>query len=169
MALLTRRPPDLFRFHAAQDQLRAGHTDALHELQAGAKRSHWVWYVLPQLEGLGLSDMAQRYGLRGRGEAEAYLRDDVLRGRLLAIITAIATHVVPPASTPLAALMGSEIDARKAVSSLTLFEHVARRMPAPDQVSEVKAIGDSATRILDAVASQGYARCCVTLASMESA
>ena len=165
---MTSPPPDLSRFHDAQDQPHAGHADALREMQEGAKRSHWIWYVLPQVSGLGLSDMAKAYGLRGAAEAEAYLRDPVLRSRLLAITSAIATHVVSPASTTLASLMGSEVDARKAVSSLTLFEHVARRMPAPDQVSEVKAIGETAMGILDAVASQGYARCPVTLASLEA-
>jgi uncharacterized protein (DUF1810 family) len=162
------KSPDLLRFHAAQDQPRAGHADALREMRAGAKRSHWIWYVLPQLSGLGVSDMAQTYGLRGVAEAEAYLRDPVLRSRLLAITSAVAAHVLPPASTPLASLMGSEIDALKLVSSLTLFEHVARTMPVIDHVDDVMAIGDAATRILDAAASQGYARCPVTLASLES-
>lgn len=166
---MTSAPPALSRFHAAQDQPRAGHADALREMQAGAKRSHWIWYVLPQLSGLGSSDMAHTYGLRGGAEAEAYLRDPVLRGRLLDVVSAIATHVVPPASTPLASLMGSEIDARKVVSSLTLFEHVARAMPVTDQADNVRTISDTATRILDAVASHGYARCAVTLASLESA
>ncbi len=70
---------------------------------------------------------------------------------------------MPPASRTLASLMGSEIDALKLVSSLTLFEHVARAMPATGHLGEVKAIGDTATRILDAAASQGYARCPFTL------
>ena len=165
---MTPPPPDLSRFHAAQDQPRAGHADALREMQAGAKRSHWIWYVLPQLSGLGLSDMAQTYGLRGGAEAEAYLRDPVLRGRLLGITSAIARHVVPPACTTLASLMGSEIDARKAVSSLTLFEHVSQAMPATEHLGDVQALGDVATRILDAVASQGCERCPLTLASLES-
>lgn len=165
---MTSPSPDLSRFHAAQDQPHAGHADALRELQSGAKRSHWIWYVLPQVSSLGQSSMAQTFGLRGGAEAEAYLSDPILRSRLLAITSAIAAHVVPPASTTLAALMGSEIDALKTVSSLTLFEHVARAMPTSDQVNEVKAIGETATRILDAVASQGYARCPVTIASLEA-
>jgi uncharacterized protein (DUF1810 family) len=152
----------LDRFHRAQDQPHAGYADALREMQAGAKRSHWIWYILPQLSGLGMSDMARRYGLRGASEAEAYLRDPVLRGRLLAVAAAVATHVVPPASTPLSHLMGSEVDARKLVSSLTLFEHVARRLAEDHGGHDFDALADVATRVLDALAGQGYDRCAFT-------
>lgn len=165
---MTSSPPGLSRFHAAQDQPASGYTDALREMRAGAKRSHWIWYVLPQLSGLGLSPMAQSYGIRDGAEADAYLRDPILRGRLLAIVTAIAAHVLPPASTTVASLMGSEIDARKVVSSLTLFEHVSRSMPATERLGEIEAIGDIATRVLDVAESHGYERCAFTLASLES-
>jgi uncharacterized protein (DUF1810 family) len=55
---------------------------ALAELKAGRKRSHWIWFVLPQLQGLGRSAMAKRYGIHGLAEAQAYLEEPFLRQRL---------------------------------------------------------------------------------------
>src|SRR4051794_23700256 len=73
-------PHDLQRFVDAQapvyPQVRA-------ELAAGRKRSHWMWFVFPQLRGLGASAMAHRYGIASRAEAEAYLRHPLLGARLL--------------------------------------------------------------------------------------
>jgi uncharacterized protein (DUF1810 family) len=72
-------PFDLQRFVAAQDAV----LDAvLAELRAGRKRSHWMWFVFPQLAALGFSPMAKRYGLRSLEEARAYLAHPVLGERL---------------------------------------------------------------------------------------
>lgn len=166
---MTRDDASLDRFHRAQDQPYAGYADALREMRAGAKRTHWIWYILPQLAGLGSSEMARAFGVRGRAEAEAYLRDEVLRERLLAIMSAVAAHVVPPASTPVSAVMGSEIDARKLVSSLTLFEDVARTMSAPPADVDVRPVAEMATRVLDALDHQGYDRCALTRARLAGA
>jgi uncharacterized protein (DUF1810 family) len=72
-------PYDLQRFVAAQnpvfDQVRA-------ELGAGRKRSHWMWFVFPQIKGLGTSPMAQKYAISSRAEAEAYLDHPILGPRL---------------------------------------------------------------------------------------
>ena len=163
---MTRDDASLDRFHRAQEQPYAGYADALRELQAGAKRSHWIWYILPQLSGLGSSEMAREFGIRGRAEAEAYLRDEALRERLMAIMSAIATHVAPPGSTPLSSLLGSEIDARKLVSSLTLFENVARTMPETPADVDVQRVAELATRILDVLEAQGYDRCALTRAQL---
>jgi len=73
-------PYDLARFVEAQRDVYAG---ALAELAAGRKRTHWMWFVFPQIEGLGSSRMAQRYAISGAAEAEAYLRHPVLGPRLL--------------------------------------------------------------------------------------
>ncbi len=114
--------PDLLRFHAAQN---AGNTSALDhalaELRAGCKRSHWIWFILPQLAGLGHSEMTQRYGIAGLHEARAYLADPLLRQRLEAVISVIDEQLRQPGQS-LERLMGSELDAAKTVSSLTLFE-----------------------------------------------
>ena len=99
----------------------SAYDQALAELRAGRKRSHWIWFVLPQLAGLGRSAMAQRYGINGLAEAHAYLTDPVLRQRLEAVIAVINAQLRQPGQS-LDRLMGSGLDAGKTVSSLTLFE-----------------------------------------------
>jgi uncharacterized protein (DUF1810 family) len=73
-------PFNLARFVRAQQPT---YDRALAELRAGRKRTHWMWYIFPQLAGLGRSEMAQRYAISGLPEAKAYLRHDVLGPRLL--------------------------------------------------------------------------------------
>jgi len=72
-------PFDLERFVVAQSRCYA---DALAEVRAGQKRSHWMWFVFPQVHGLGHSDMAKRYAIRSLDEARAYLAHPVLGPRL---------------------------------------------------------------------------------------
>ena len=76
---------DLTRFKRAQERNPGGFSTALSELEAGQKRSHWIWYIFPQLAGLGHSEMAVAYGLHGVAEAIVYLRDPELRQRLLVL------------------------------------------------------------------------------------
>ena len=103
----------LSRFHEAQ----AGTIDtALAELREGAKRSHWMWWIFPQLAGLGRSATAQRYAIRDLAEARAYLADPVLSARLTAAATAVLSHAGRPAGD----IMGP-VDALKLRSSATLF------------------------------------------------
>jgi uncharacterized protein (DUF1810 family) len=110
-------PFDLQRFVDAQ---ASSYRDALAEITAGAKRSHWMWFVFPQLRGLGRSSTAQHYGLVSLDEAEAYLAHPVL-GQHLQEITLAALDA--PA-TSLNALFGSPDDL-KFKSSMTLFEKAA--------------------------------------------
>lgn len=106
-------PYHLARFTSAQD----GVIDtALKELQAGRKRTHWMWFVFPQLSGLGISPMAQFYGISSLGEAGAYLHHPLLSRRLTAVVAAAQT--APAASAH--ALFGSPDDG-KFRSSMTLF------------------------------------------------
>ena len=113
---------DLDRFHSAQSAgSPSAHDRALAELRSGRKRSHWIWFVLPQLIGLGRSAMAQRYGMTGLTEARAYLADPVLRQRLEAVIGVLDAQLSQSGQS-LERLMGSGLDAAKTVSSLTLFE-----------------------------------------------
>lgn len=121
---------DLERFKKAQQHPHAGLATALAEIQAGQKQSHWIWYIFPQIEGLGASSMSERFAIADAGEAEAYLRDDLLRQRLVVMIEAVVGKLqgTPPAS--LSRLMGGRIDAVKLVSSLTLFRGAARRLAA---------------------------------------
>lgn len=104
---------DLGRFKAAQEW---DYQQALSEIRAGRKRSHWIWYIFPQLQGLGRSSMCARYGIKGMGEAEAYLSDEVLRARLIEISQAVLEL---NAQDPVA-VMG-HIDALKLRSCMTLF------------------------------------------------
>src|SRR5688572_24920773 len=69
----------LDRFLDAQEDI---HDQAIAELRAGTKRSHWMWFVFPQLEGLGVSATSRRYAIRSANEARAYLRHPVLGARL---------------------------------------------------------------------------------------
>jgi uncharacterized protein (DUF1810 family) len=112
-------PFDLQRFVDAQD--RGGtYAQALAELRAGAKRSHWMWFVFPQLAGLGRSATAQHYAISGPAEAQAYLAHPVLGPRLrecAAALTGLDT------TDPVAVLGG--IDAQKLQSSMTLFAAVS--------------------------------------------
>lgn len=72
-------PYNLQRFLSAQE---ATYAQAVAELRAGHKRSHWMWFIFPQIEGLGRSDMARRYALASLDEAHAYLAHPVLGARL---------------------------------------------------------------------------------------
>jgi uncharacterized protein (DUF1810 family) len=108
---------DLERFVAAQ---RGVYETALDELRAGRKRTHWMWFVFPQLAGLGASDMARTYAIRSADEAAAYLAHPVLGPRLRACATAALAH----ADAGAAALFGHPDDL-KFHSSMTLFADVA--------------------------------------------
>jgi len=80
-------PYGLDRFVRAQEH---DYASALAEIRSGRKRSHWMWYVFPQLDGLGVSETSRRYAIRSEAEAEAYLRHPILGVRLLEIAEAAA-------------------------------------------------------------------------------
>jgi uncharacterized protein (DUF1810 family) len=153
----------LERFKTAQSSADSGFDAALKEIQAGGKRGHWIWYIFPQLSGLGSSPASQAYGIDSADEAAEFLRDSELRSRLLTITNAVARQLAPPKMMSLPALMGSDIDARKLVSSLTLFGSVARKLQAAESGDEYDEIVDAAQEVLAAAAAQGYARCAYTL------
>jgi uncharacterized protein (DUF1810 family) len=157
------------RFKEAQDDPGSGFDCALGELQAGAKRSHWIWYVFPQLAGLGGSMTSQFFGIRSVKEAEDYLSDPLLRSRLLAVTSVVAEHLSSGAS--LETLMGSSIDALKLVSSLTLFGALAERprvVRDPAAHQEIVEFSGLAKQVLDTADHQGYARCAYTLDHLKS-
>ena len=128
-------------------------------MQAGRKRSHWIWYIFPQL---GPRHAHLRSSTRSaiRDEAVGYLRHPVLFARLLEITTAVAKHVRD--GVALDRLMGSSIDATKLVSSLTLFGEVAQSLS--ESATDANAVlADLAEEMLIAAAAQGYDRCGHTL------
>ncbi|KRE98704.1 calpastatin [Nocardioides sp. Soil777] len=106
---------DLQRFVRAQDE-HDTFDRALRELRAGRKTSHWMWFVFPQLEGLGRSDMARAYAVQGLAEARAYLDHPVLGARLRECCRAL----LDLRDTSAVAVLGS-VDAMKLRSSMTLF------------------------------------------------
>jgi uncharacterized protein (DUF1810 family) len=108
-------PYDLQRFVDAQDE-RGTYERALAELRAGRKTSHWMWFVFPQLAGLGRSPVAQRYGISSFDEATAYLVHPVLRPRLVECARALTELRSSDASE----IFGG-IDSLKLRSSMTLF------------------------------------------------
>ena len=114
-------PYDLERFVTAQEQT---YDSALAELRRGRKTSHWMWFVFPQVHGLGRSPMAQRFALQGLDEARAYLDHPVLGRRIRQCAGALLDHASTEASAgrraDAVAVLG-DIDAVKLRSSMTLF------------------------------------------------
>ena len=153
----------LERFRQAQNASHAGFAAALDEVRAGGKRSHWIWYVFPQLDGLGSSPHAQRFALRGEAETAAFLRDPELRDRYLTIASAVEERLRTHPRTSVRALMGSDIDARKLVSSLTLFRSVAQRLHAREPHDDYAAIVRVADAVLARAEHEGYHPCAFTL------
>lgn len=107
---------DLNRFVCAQER---SYAQALSEIKAGRKYSHWIWYIFPQLKGLGRSYNSDYYGLDSLAEAAAYLAHPVLGPRLREITLALLEH---SGKTPRDIL--GNIDATKVCSSMTLFDNV---------------------------------------------
>ena len=143
---------DLDRFRA----VRSEHERALTEIRAGRKRSHWMWYVFPQIAGLGASDMARRYGITSLDEATAYLDDPELGPDYAEMADAVWQQVVA-ADVTVHDLFGSPDDS-KLVSSLTLFAGAARQRHP--ELSEMVARADG---ILSTAHGQGLAPCHTTL------
>jgi uncharacterized protein (DUF1810 family) len=110
---------DLDRFVTAQDR-EGTYAAALAELRAGRKRTHWMWFVFPQVVGLGRSGMAEHYGVDGLAEARAYLVHPVLGPRLLECARALTDL---PDRDPVRVL--GHVDAMKLRSSMTLFARAA--------------------------------------------
>ncbi|MGP0037853.1 MAG: DUF1810 domain-containing protein [Solirubrobacteraceae bacterium] len=133
---------ELERFVAAQDHGGA-YDAAVAELRGGRKRSHWMWFVFPQIAGLGQSPISQRYAISSLAEAQAYLAHPVLGPRLIECATIVAGLRGSTAQD----IFGG-IDAMKLRSSMTLFARAAPGNPlfrqvldayyggAPDEITE---------------------------------
>ena len=119
---------DLHRFITAQQQI---YPQALAEIRNGRKTSHWMWFIFPQLKGLGHSSNALYYGVTDLAEATAYLRHPVLGARLVEISHALLLLAGKNAT----AVMGSPDDL-KLCSSMTLFSRVPEADPLFGQVLE---------------------------------
>jgi uncharacterized protein (DUF1810 family) len=108
---------DLTRFVDAQ---RAVYPNVLEELRDGRKRSHWMWFIFPQLAGLGRSETARFYAISGAAEAHAYLHNPLLSARLLECTRTVLEH-----SNRSAAYMFGSPDDMKLRSCMTLFATIA--------------------------------------------
>lgn len=113
---LVYRQQGLERFIEAQ---KRDYKAALEEVRSGQKRTHWIWYIFPQMYGLGHSYYANLYGIRDRKEAEAYLNDEILGKRLREVTSALLQHEGKTAEE-----IFGELDAMKVRSSMTLFDAV---------------------------------------------
>ncbi len=107
----------LERFVQAQEKTYEG---ALAELKAGRKTGHWIWWIFPQLRGLGSSHNSTYYGLADEAEARAYIQHPILGQRYCDCVHEVYMQLYREKKTPVE-LMGSEIDVIKLTSSLELF------------------------------------------------
>jgi len=118
MATRDNDPFNLERFKVAQKRPTAGFDAAMGEIRSGRKTGHWIWYIFPQMRGLGTSENSTFYGISGRDEAAAYAADPLLYDRLIEAAQALLDR---PESV--IDIMGS-LDALKVQSCMKLFESV---------------------------------------------
>ena len=116
----------LDRFLEAQERM---YETALKEIKNGEKESHWMWYIFPQLRGLGRSQMAYIYGINGPEEAKAYLDHPILSARLIEICEALLEYK----DQDIEEILG-DIDAMKLRSSMTLFALISENESVFHQV-----------------------------------
>jgi uncharacterized protein (DUF1810 family) len=135
---------DLERFLAAQE---AVYPEVLAELRAGPKRGHWMWFIFPQLIGLGFSPTANHYAIKSRGEALAYLRHPVLGARLAECTAAM----LAVADRGLSQILGYPDDL-KFRSSMTLFAELSDPGSPYHQALDAYFDGEPDQRTLDLLA-----------------
>jgi uncharacterized protein (DUF1810 family) len=121
---------DPYHLHRFVDAQRGTYEVALPELRAGRKQSHWMWFIFPQISGLGFSPMAQRYAISAITEAEAYLQHPVLGARLVECTRAVNGHAGRSATE-----IFGQPDDLKFRSSMTLFGEAG-----PEEVEFRKAL-----------------------------
>ena len=141
----------LDRFHKAQE-----HTFhiAMEELMNGQKQSHWMWFMFPQLRGLGMSPTAHIYGISGLEEAIAYLNHPVLSGRLHELCRALLRHKDKRACD-----IFGHIDAMKLRSSMTLFALTSEEYTIFDEVLEAFFDGEMDEVTVEMINKQHFPRC----------
>ena len=137
---------DLERFYKAQEY---DYETALSEIRNGRKESHWMWYIFPQVSGLGRSTMAEYYAIRSREEAKVYIEDPVLGKRLIEISQALLQVDSDDAEE----VMGWP-DNLKLRSCMTLFAEVAPEQPVFRSVLEKFYDGEMDGKTLDILLQQ---------------
>lgn len=117
---------------------------ALEEIKSGCKKSHWMWYIFPQLKDLGYSPTAKYYGIEGKDEANAYLADEILKNRLIEISNALLSL-----ETSNATEVFGYPDDLKLKSCMTLFFLVAPQIDIFEKVLEKFFAGERDEKTLD--------------------
>ena len=140
MTMTTVRAPSLGLSRFLDAQRRAPYSSIYREIQAGRKRSHWMWFVFPQLRALAKSETALKYGIADLAEANAYLNDETLRARLGECTLGILAH---------RRLMFDATDRRKLQASMTLFREATNDPTLPTAVLEKFFGGDPHQKTLD--------------------
>jgi uncharacterized protein (DUF1810 family) len=120
-AMTTPSETDAYELRRFVDAQAAVYPEVVSELSAGRKRTHWMWFVFPQIAGLGFSAMAQRFAIQSKREAEAYLAHDVLGPRLIEC----SRLVMAASEKRIQDILGSPDD-MKFRSSMTLFDAVSK-------------------------------------------
>lgn len=137
-------PFDLQRFVSAQERVYA---PVLSELRSGRKQSHWMWYIFPQIDGLGHSSTSKHYAIKSQAEARAYLQHPLLGSRLVE-----CAEIVSQITGRSALAIFGTPDDMKLRSSMTLFAAVPESDPVFAQVLEKYFAGQPDRRTLDLLA-----------------
>lgn len=136
---------DLERFKIAQANTYGGFEQARRELIAGEKTGHWIWYIFPQMKGLGKSLTSEKFGIKSLEEAQAYLKDETLGTRLIDLVNIL---LVPLQNHSALEIFGYT-DAMKFRSSMTLFHLAVEK--------DKKLMGEEKFRCFENVLERYYA------------
>jgi uncharacterized protein (DUF1810 family) len=133
----------------------------INEMRHGNKKTHWIWYIFPQLRGISLSINSMKYGIANRAEAEAYIMHPILGPRLTEMTQIILSHLTQ-SQRKLHTVMNTTIDAKKFMRCMTLFTEVA---PHVYNISSpwIGEFLDAANQIIAIARKQGYKRSYTTL------
>jgi len=145
---------------------------ALLELKQGQKRGHWIWFIFPQLDGLGMSRQSSIYSLKGVHEAVLYLRHKELRRRYIAAMEAVQSV---SKRKELEEILQSRVDTVKFISSLTLFQGTSRWMAehseslhlGASESEEITTVNELCTMLIDTATQQGFKPCSFTASRLE--
>ena len=149
----------LERFREAQKEM---HLTAKCELASGAKRTHWIWYIFPQLKGLGHSNMCKHYDIQSGDEACAYLQDESLFKNYVELLSIVKIQLTKGIS--LNNLFNGSTDAKKFISSLTLFNLAAKHLLS-ENFYQLSAFVELTNNLLKIIQTQGYKTCTHTRAN----
>lgn len=157
---------NLERFKIAQLDSVNGFHVAIGELRGGRKKSHWIWYIFPQLRILGRSPTAQFYGIESLAEAREYLHDRTLADNLASAMGAVLEKFEQ--GIAIEELMNGYTDSLKLVSCCTLFKYASEEAVALHENPVWKEIKIAADRILEFAGHQGYPECVITRDALQA-